>query len=97
MSEQSRKEVHHNTAKSQFEITENGNLAVLQYMRHGTAIDFIHTLVPPELEGKGIGSQLARAGLDYAKNNSLHIIATCSFISAYLARHPEYGADPQSK
>ncbi|MCY1382812.1 GCN5-related N-acetyl-transferase [compost metagenome] len=50
----------------------------------------MHTIVPPELEGKGIASTLAKYVLEYAKDNTLKVKPYCPFINAYIDRHPEY-------
>ncbi|MBX2924048.1 MAG: N-acetyltransferase [Chitinophagaceae bacterium] len=42
------------------------------------------------MEGKGIGSALAKHVLEYAKAKQLKIIVYCPFIQMYMRRHPEY-------
>jgi hypothetical protein len=82
--------VVHSPEKQRFEIRIDGQVAELTYtLRNGT-ITFLHTGVPPELEGQGIGSKLAQAGLEYARANGLKIKSLCWFVSGYLQRHPEY-------
>ena len=76
--------------QNRFEIRVDNLVAELTYTLHGDTITFMHTGVPSEMEGQGIGSKLARAGLDYARDNGFKIRSLCSFISAYLKRHPEY-------
>lgn len=83
-------EVHHNPTEMRFEIQVGSELAELLYQRDGDMIIFHHTFVPPALEGQGIGSQLAKTGLEYAKANSLRVVPVCSFVEAYIRRHPEY-------
>lgn len=83
-------EVKHNPAEMRFEIQEGDLLAELLYQLDGDLIVFHHTFVPPALEGQGIASQLAKAGLDYAKTNMLRVVPACSFVDAYIRRHPEY-------
>lgn len=83
-------EVNHNPTEMRFEIQEGDLLAELLYQLDGDSIIFHHTFVPPALEGQGIGSQLAKAGLDYAKANMLRVVPVCSFVDAYIRRHPEY-------
>ena len=51
---------------------------------------FTHTGVPTALEGRGIGSALAKAGLEYAQAEGLAVVPLCSFIRAYIDRKPEY-------
>ena len=82
--------VHHATDRNCFEITIQGRTAVLDYTRFGSMILFTHSGVPSALEGQGIGSKLARAGLEYARENSLTVRTTCWFVRDFLKRHPEY-------
>ncbi len=83
-------DVVHNTAIGRFEITVEDIVSVLDYSQSGQTITFVHTGVPAELEGRGIGSQLARAGLEYAVRENLHVVPRCPFIRTYIERHPEY-------
>jgi uncharacterized protein len=53
-------------------------------------ITFTHTEVPPALEGHGIGSALVRGALDAARAQGLKVVAKCPFVSAYIAKHPEF-------
>jgi predicted GNAT family acetyltransferase len=83
-------EVHHNAAAQRFEVTQNGHQAELGYTLAGNSIVFTHTEVPAALEGRGIGSALARTALDYATAEKLDIVALCPFVYGYLEKHPEY-------
>jgi uncharacterized protein len=91
MTEPSEKpEVRHNIASSKFEIQVGNHIAMLDYSQRGDIITFTHTGVPAELEGHGIGTQLAHAGLEYARENSLKVVPRCWFVAGYIERHPEY-------
>lgn len=83
--------VVHNPAAEQFEIRADAGIAALKYVQRGDTLDLMHTRVPSELEGQGYGAALARAALDYARENGLKVIPTCPFVSAYLRRHKDYG------
>ena len=83
-------EVTLNQAKSRFEAHEDGSVAFLEYRLRPGEVVMVHTEVPEELEGRGIGSQLARAGLDYARIHGLNVIPNCPFVASYIKRHPEY-------
>lgn len=83
-------EVRHNIAASRFEIQIENHIAVLDYSRRGDIITFTHTGVPAELEGRGIGSQLARAGLEYAREKAFKVVPLCWFVAGYIERHSEY-------
>lgn len=67
-----------------------GHLALLEYIRAGSNITYTHTEIPPNLEGMGIGSKLARHALAFARDNDLKVILICPFVTGYLRRHPEY-------
>jgi uncharacterized protein len=91
MTEQvSKPEIQHNIAKNRFELPKDGSLAVLEYKLRGDTITFTHTGVPSELEGRGLGSLLARAGMEYAREKTLKVATTCWFVTGYLERHAEY-------
>jgi uncharacterized protein len=83
-------EITHNTEKHRFEISVGGHLAVLNYMRKGDIIIFTHTGVPPAIGNRGLGSQLVKTGLDYARENRLQVRSLCWFVSKYIRLHPEY-------
>jgi uncharacterized protein len=80
----------HNEEASRFEANIEGQLALVEYRREEQRIAYTHTEVPEELEGQGIGSQLARHVLDYAREEKLRVLPLCPFIAAYIRRHPEF-------
>lgn len=90
-SEQDSYQVYHNPAENRFEIRLGDDLAELTYAWRGeNTLVLIHTGVPPAWEGRGIGSRLAKAALEYAREHSYRIVPLCSFVAAYLRRRPEY-------
>jgi len=50
----------------------------------------MHTEVPDAIEGRGVGSALARTALNDARANGLTVVPSCPFVSAYIKRHPAY-------
>ena len=84
--------VLHLPEKNRFEIHVDNLVAELTYTLHGDTITFLHTGVPSELEGQGVGRKLVMAGLEYARANYFKIRSLCWFVSLYLQRHPEYQA-----
>jgi len=50
-----------------------------------------HTLVPPELRGKGIAMQLVEALVADARAQGFTIDPRCSYVEAAFRRHPEWG------
>jgi len=83
-------EVIDNAARHRFELQVDGHFAFLNYNLHPGEIVLVHTEVPKELGGRGIGGKLAAAALESARGRGLKVKAPCPFVSAYIERHPEY-------
>lgn len=83
-------EVINNVEKSRFEILVAGKRAVAEYIDRGHMIVFSHTEVPTGLEGKGIGSKLVSAGLNFAREQKKTVLPLCPYVAAYIRRHPAY-------
>lgn len=79
-----------NPEETRFETHVDGHIAFVSYLRRGDTIFFTHTEVPKELEGRGLGSALARAVLERARSERWQVVARCPFIAKYVERHPEY-------
>jgi predicted GNAT family acetyltransferase len=82
--------VRDNTALSRFELDADGQVAFGEYTRAGDVLTLRHTEVPKALEGRGIGSRLARGILDFAREQSLKVVPRCPFMRAYIDKHAEY-------
>ena len=82
--------VEHQPARNRFAAEVGGSLAVVEYMKVGNTLIFTHTEVPETLEGQGIGGQLAKAALEYVRNNHMSAAPLCPFVKGYIERHPEY-------
>jgi predicted GNAT family acetyltransferase len=82
--------VSNNPAQQRYELAVDGHVAASYYEIADGVITFVHTEVPPELGGKGIGSKLIRGALDQVRAEGLKVIAQCPFVKAYIEKHPEY-------
>jgi len=82
--------VEHNQAAQRFEAKLDGELAVVEYQRQENTLYFTHTEVPNQFRGQGVAEKLAHSALEYARAHQLTVVPLCSFIAAYLRRHPEY-------
>ena len=78
--------VTNNLAQSRYELVVDGVTAFAEYRLAGNRIIFPHTLVPPELEGRGVGRKLVMAALDDAEAKGLEIQADCSFVAKVVER-----------
>lgn len=82
--------IRHDTAASRFEIDTGKATALIEYVRAGGRVTFIHTFVPPELRGRGMAEQMVRAALAWARQENLKVVPQCSYTASFIVRHPEY-------
>ena len=82
--------VRHNEAERRFEALVDGHLSVADYQLQEGAMVMTHTLAPPELRGRGVAEKLVRAALAYASREGLRVVPACSYVDAFIRRHPEF-------
>lgn len=82
--------VTNNPAHHRYELAVDGHIAATYYSIADGVITFIHTEVPPELGGKGIGSKLIKGALDKVRTDGLKVIAQCPFVKAFIEKNPAY-------
>ncbi|MCA6125014.1 N-acetyltransferase [Bradyrhizobium sp. WSM 1704] len=79
-----------NETQSRFELNVDGATAFVAYRKTPDEITLVHTEVPPELGGRGIGSKLARATLEAVRTQGRKLVVKCEFIQGFMKKHPEY-------
>jgi predicted GNAT family acetyltransferase len=66
-------------------------VAEMAYTREGTRkIVIEHTEVDESLRGEGIGEQLVKEAVKYARKNNLLIKPTCPFVRSVLEKDEDY-------
>ena len=83
-------EVRHDPARQRFVATVSDVDAELEYEQRGQVIRLTHTGVPPAISGRGVGSDLVRTALEYARAKGLRVMPSCGYAAAYIERHPGY-------
>ncbi len=83
-------DVQNNPAESRYELTVEGHLAAAYYQKVGNVVTFVHTEVPKELGGKGVGSRLVKGALEQVRAQNLKVVAQCPFVRGYIEKHPEF-------
>lgn len=78
-----------NRAEHRYELAVDGEVAIAAYDREGDVVAFTHTAVPPRLEGRGIAGRLVAGALADVRARGLKVKPLCSFVAAYIERHPD--------
>jgi predicted GNAT family acetyltransferase len=83
--------IRHDEAGHRFVAEQGGEVAELTYVEHdaGTVI-FDHTYVPAALRGGGVAGTLVSSALDWARAAGRRVVPSCTYVAAYVRRHPEY-------
>lgn len=81
------------------EITESAGRFTTEVDGHKARLDFekregtmviTHTVVPPEIGGRGVAADLVQAAFDAARRDGLKVSPACSYAASWLQRHPDY-------
>jgi predicted GNAT family acetyltransferase len=83
-------DVINNKAHHRYELAVDGHIAATYYQIADGVITFVHTEVPPELGGKGVGSRRSQGALDQVRADGVKVIAQCPFVKGWIDKHPDY-------
>ena len=77
--------------KGAFYIDENGEwIAELTYEKNNGTMTIDHTEIDEKLRGEGIGQDMVKAAVEYARANGLKIKADCPYAKKVIERTPEF-------
>ena len=79
-----------NEMSRQFELVVDGVKAKIEYELQKGRMSLLHTEVPETLEGQGVGSAIVEKTLLYLEEHNLKLVPWCSFVKAYVKKHPEW-------
>jgi predicted GNAT family acetyltransferase len=82
--------VRDNPTRHRFELDTEGQIAYSEYRRANSVVTIMHTEVPKELNGKGIGSALVRGVLGLIRAEGAKVRPICPFVKGYIEKHPEF-------
>jgi len=83
-------DIRHDPDARRFLIEVDGHVGHVDYARTGETLAITHTIVPPEIGGRGIAAALVRAAVEHARAEGLKIDPQCSYADVWLQRHLEY-------
>jgi predicted GNAT family acetyltransferase len=72
-----------------FVVEEDGHVAELVYRIDDGVLVLVHTGVPDELGGRGIGGRLVTVAVERAERDGLAIRPECPFARGWLRGHPD--------
>jgi uncharacterized protein len=87
--EESSMEVVDRPDLDRFELVADGYLAELTYAVRGDSLVLIHTGVPDQLGGRGVGGRLVQAAIARAGRDGLDVVPLCPFAREWIDHHPE--------
>ncbi len=86
-------EIVNNVSMHRYELPIEGDaVAVSYYKIDDGRVVLLHTEVPNEFGGQGIGTKLAHAVFEQLRAEGKRVIAKCPFMARYAAGNPEYAA-----
>ncbi|PQM51629.1 GNAT family N-acetyltransferase [Mycolicibacter virginiensis] len=75
----------------QYKITVDGEQAgFADYIERGDQRVFHHTVIDKAFGGRGLASTLIGAALADTRAAGKRVVPTCSFVEAYITKHPEF-------
>ncbi|WP_199086130.1 GNAT family N-acetyltransferase [Bosea sp. ASV33] len=83
-------DVVENAEQKRFELPLDGGTALVAYRRDGERLVLVHTEVPAEFGGQGIGSKLAKGVFELLRASGRKAVVRCEFLQGWLAKHPDY-------
>lgn len=83
-------EVVDNVARSRFELVEQGQTAVADYVRRGAVLALPHVEAPPALRGTGAAGRLMEGLLTLVRERGEKVDPQCPYAAAYIRRHKEW-------
>jgi predicted GNAT family acetyltransferase len=75
--------------QERFVLEWNGTTARLEYEARDDRLVLLHTEVPEQLGGRGVGGLLVKAGVARAERDGLRLAPWCSYARKWLQDHPE--------
>ena len=79
-----------NVEQNRFELTLDGGTALVAYRRDGERLVLVHTEVPSQFAGQGVGSKLAKGVFELLRASGRKAVVRCEFLKGWIAKHPDY-------
>jgi predicted GNAT family acetyltransferase len=81
--------ITHDEQTNRFTTGSDSAGAFLQYRRRADRFVILHTEVPGDEEGHGMGGALVAAAVEHAARHGFTVVPLCPFARSWLRRHPD--------
>ncbi len=84
----------HGGSSGEYRAAVAGSSAIgrLTWTEHHKIRAAEHTLVPPEIGGRGVAARLVEALIADAREHGFKVDPQCSYVAAAFKRHPDWAA-----
>jgi predicted GNAT family acetyltransferase len=72
-----------------FVVDMDGARARLEFSVEDGRLFLLHTEVPEQFQGQGVGGRLVAAAVDQARTEGLTIVPWCPYARRWLKEHPD--------
>lgn len=76
--------------QNRFELALDGGTALVAYRLDGDRVVLVHTEVPEQFAGQGVGSRLAKGVFELLRASGRKAVVRCEFLKGWIAKHREY-------
>ena len=83
-------ELQHDTNSRKYILDINGEKAIVEYVLRNNKMHLVHSEVPYQLRGKGIGKELVLKTFEKLTEEGYKAVAVCSCIKAVKNRDPHW-------
>jgi len=83
-------ELKDNKTQHALELWVEDQRSFIGYEIEDEKIYLMHTEVPESQTGKGIAATLVEKSFAYIESKKLKVVPACSYVQAFLKRHPEW-------
>jgi predicted GNAT family acetyltransferase len=81
---------HGNHGEYHAHVEGSTHIGRLTWITRGGARVAEHTLVPPEIGGRGVAGKLVEALIADAREQHFKVVPECSYVAAAFGKHPEW-------
>lgn len=83
-------DIRHDPGSRRFATEADGHAAHVEYELQDGVMAITHTIVPPQIGGRGIAGALVQAAVEHARAQGLKVAPHCSYADAWMRKHPQY-------